>query len=78
MDSRIKDLNCRWTTTIEQMNNRRNNVFFNYNGKEYTALQMSKEFNINPITFRDRVYRGWSIEDAVSTPINIMTYKGNL
>jgi hypothetical protein len=61
--------NCRWATSIEQCNNRRNNVFFNYKGKKYTVVQISEEFNINSMTFVNRINRGWSVEEAIETPV---------
>lgn len=33
--------NCRWASTSQQSNNRRNNVFVDYEGKRYTIKQLS-------------------------------------
>lgn len=61
--------NCRWATYIEQANNTRNNRFLEYNGKKLTIAQWSRETGINRYALRDRLKRGWSIEDSLTRPI---------
>lgn len=61
--------NCIWVTKSEQNNNRRDNVIINYNGKDYTKAQLAREHNINVATFGYRLSSGWSVEDAVNTPL---------
>ena len=39
--------NCRWATAKEQANNMRNNIKINYNGEEYTLLELSNKLNIS-------------------------------
>lgn len=39
--------NCRWATPKEQANNTRKNVHVKYNGKIYTATQLSEMFDID-------------------------------
>ena len=67
--------NCKWSNAEEQANNRRNNVFYNYNGKLYNALEIDKEFNIDSGTFRRRIDRGWSVKDAIEVPVR---YRSNI
>lgn len=62
--------NCKWATKIEQNNNTRNNVFYEFNGKKQTLVNWSKEICINRLTLYNRLNRShWSIEKAFTTPI---------
>lgn len=38
--------NCTWIPVSQQLSNKRNNVFFTYNGETYTIEQWSKKLNI--------------------------------
>ena len=58
--------NCRWATREEQNNNKRNNRFLIYDGKKQTTRQWARELGINPNTISTRIYRGWSVERALS------------
>lgn len=40
--------NCKWSTKIEQGNNRRNNRWITYNGKQYTISEFARLFNVKP------------------------------
>ncbi len=61
--------NCRWATTIEQATNKRNNVYYLINGKKLTVGAIERELNFNTGTIKGRLWRGWSIEDAISKPL---------
>lgn len=50
--------NCRWATWEQQENNRRINVFYEYNGKKLTLPQWSKEIGISYYTLLGRRKRG--------------------
>lgn len=58
--------NCRWATKEEQANNRRNNVFYEFNGKRQTAGDWAKELGIKRATIVMRFRRGDSIEEILS------------
>lgn len=60
--------NCRWATWMEQQNNKRNSVFIEYGGLKLTVSQWARKLGFNPKSFRHRLERGWSIEDAIETP----------
>lgn len=62
--------NCRWSTSKEQANNRRNNRLIVYQGKRQTIAEWAKELNIKPSLISDRIKRGWKIEKVFNTPIN--------
>lgn len=62
--------NCKWSTLEQQNNNRTTSKFITYNGKTQTQIQWCREYNINVVTFSDRIKRGWSIEEALTLPSN--------
>lgn len=57
--------NCRWATTKEQSNNRRDNVYITYEGLSLTVAEWSVRTNIPYQTIYSRLRSGWSIEDAL-------------
>lgn len=64
--------NCRWITPKEQSNNRRNNVYYTFNGETKTSKQWCELYNISPTTLSDRLKRGWTLEQALT-----ISTKGN-
>lgn len=62
--------NCRWATRKEQNNNQRTNRFLTAFGKTQTVQQWADELNINAQTLYNRLNRGWSVEDALTTPVD--------
>lgn len=62
--------NCRWASMAVQGNNRRNNVFWEFNGERHTLSEWSVITGINLQTLRGRLIRsGWPIEKALTTPV---------
>lgn len=57
--------NCRWATHTQQMNNRRNNVFIEWDGKKQTVRQWERDLGMKPTTLRSRLRNGWSLEKAM-------------
>ena len=51
--------------------NKRDNVLLRLNGEDYTIAELSRKFNINKSTMKDRLRRNWSLERAVNTPVKI-------
>lgn len=47
--------NCRWVSMIEQQNNKKSNVKYEYNGQYLTVPQIARLNNININTFRSRM-----------------------
>jgi hypothetical protein len=58
--------NCRWATKQEQSENRRNNVYHEYNGQRYTQTEWGRINGIPEPTISLRLKRGWSVEDALT------------
>lgn len=63
--------NCKWSTLIEQANNRRDNVRLQHNGKTQTIAQWSRELGIKEGTLQTRIKLGWSHEKALTTPVKL-------
>lgn len=61
--------NCRWTTIINQSNNKRNNIYITYQNKTKTATEWSRELKVNADTLHNRKRLGWSDDEIISTPI---------
>jgi hypothetical protein len=61
--------NCRLASMTEQGNNRRNNHILEYRGKSQTVAQWSRELGIRIGTIFNRLRLGWTVEDALRTPV---------
>jgi hypothetical protein len=75
--------NCKWATKIEQANNRRDNVLFEYKGNKHTSAELSRlpeaiKNGLSAETIRTRIERyGFSVEKAISRPVRryLFTYQ---
>ncbi len=54
--------NCKFSTNLEQANNKRNNILVNYQGETKTLKQWSKDLNLKYGTIYGRLKKGWSID----------------
>lgn len=57
--------NCRWATWEEQASNRRNNLFYDYNGVKRTLAAWCRELSLNYPTVYARLQSGMPFEKAV-------------
>jgi len=62
--------NCRWATRKEQARNTRQNHFITFNGKTMTIAEWAEYLGVSSTVLRTRLYRGWSIERALTRPVN--------
>lgn len=60
--------NCRWATSVEQQNNRRNNRTIDFNGVSQTVAEWSRQLGMKYMTLVSRLNRGWSVEKALTIP----------
>lgn len=58
--------NCKWGTDLEQANNKRHNVFIEYNGEKHTISEWSRITDIKPATLLYRLRRGWTPEQILN------------
>ncbi len=60
--------NCKWSTLVEQANNKSNNHVIVFKGIELTLPQWARKNKIDPETLRNRIlYLGWDIKRALTT-----------
>ncbi|MBE6146928.1 MAG: hypothetical protein E7168_01180 [Firmicutes bacterium] len=58
--------NCRWATTLEQANNKRNNIIIEYNGTKDTLSNWARKTGINSRCLQYRYYHNWDIEKMLT------------
>ena len=58
--------NCQWSTREEQMNNTRHNHLLTFRNKTLTIAEWARELNVKYYIINNRIYRGWSIERALT------------
>lgn len=62
--------NVRWATMEEQQRNKRSNVFYEYNGESLMLGQLAEKYGISFSTLAHRlITKGWSVNDAIETPV---------
>lgn len=69
-DGNYEPSNCRWSTTFEQSLNKRNTIVLEYKGQRKTLIDWATELSLDHTLIRGRLRRGWSVEDALSIPLN--------
>lgn len=80
--------NCRWATKSEQAENRPDfNHMIEFKGKTQSVSAWAREYGITRELLKDRLRWGWSIEDALFTPLlptggcyhgKLLMYQGQL
>lgn len=61
--------NCRWATPKIQSNNMRKNHIIEYNGQQKTIAEWADITGISYNTLYGRLYRGWTVTDALTKPV---------
>lgn len=65
-----KPSNCRWATRTEQANNTTANCYYTYNNETHTVTDWGRMVGIDSETIRARIRRGWTVEDALTKPLD--------
>lgn len=61
--------NCRWSTRKEQNRNRRDNRIGTFQGKTMCLKDWADQYHMRKGTLYDRLDRGMSLEEALTTPV---------
>lgn len=62
--------NCRWVDMKTQNRNRRSNVWLECRGQKKILNDWAKDLNVDRRTISRRLKLGWSVENALFTPVN--------
>ena len=54
--------NCKWSTSLENAQNKRNSLIIEYGGKSYTCSALARKLNINKSTLRYRYLNGINVD----------------
>ena len=68
VNGNYKPSNCRWVTMKEQRRNTRKNVFVEINGVKKVLIDWCSYYKIKYTTVLSRIYSGWEIVKAITTP----------
>lgn len=66
--------NCKWSTRTEQARNTRQNKIYVIDGIRYCETELCEKHGINLRSFRNRLRRGWTLEQALLTPVRKTKY----
>lgn len=58
--------NCKWSTVLEQANNKRNTIYVKWNDEIITLSNFSRKYNMKYGMLYGRIRKGMSIEEAVN------------
>lgn len=61
--------NCKWSTNVEQANNRTKHTYLEVDGVVKTQAQWLRQFNVKKPTFKTRLRNGWDVKKALTYPV---------
>ena len=67
--------NVRWASKVEQCSNTRRNVYLTFNGRTETVSEWARITGITVYALNARLKRNWSVEKALTRPLDMSTQK---
>ena len=61
--------NCRWGTALQQARNKQHNHLITYKNETKTLSEWAEQFHVDHRTISRRLKVGWSIKEALETPV---------
>jgi hypothetical protein len=61
--------NCKWSSSTEQANNRRNTLYFSLNGATKPLMDWCKEYGTDHRLVRSRITNGMGLLEALTRPV---------
>lgn len=69
-DGNYEPGNCRWVTCLVNSNNKSTNRNIEFRGRRQSISQWARQVGISKNALRYRIESGWTVEDALTLPIN--------
>ena len=70
--------NCRWTTQLVQIRNRRNSKNYDFMGQKMNLYQISKATGISRSTLKERIKRKGYVDISSPDKVKRVNYKGKM
>jgi hypothetical protein len=76
VDDGYRPANCRWIPPGEQSNNTRRSRRVTFRGETRTLRDWARHLGLNPDTLYGRLHQGWTVERALTEPLDPRALKG--
>lgn len=74
-DGHYEPSNCRWVIRKVNDRNRRSNRLLTFRGKTHPLIEWCEILEMPESTLASRMYEGWSVERALSTPPRVKGFR---